>query len=157
MNTKYTMQKNLISKSVLLCCIIMMFWSCIEQKNDHVSETNVAQKPESVQVVKKSDYEKLMIEGDAAFLDKNYLKAVFKYKQALEYEPNHIEAYVKLIVASEKSCTSGNELHCNSKDLYRKRIALIQQFGVVDTTDKSTWISTTIRVVNDSIKIEIDE
>ncbi len=135
---------------ILLCFAIFLILSCSEKKNDSKTAIIPTQKSKQSQV-KKSDYERFMEKGDSALLNMDYFKAVFMYRQAVEYGANHIEVYERLILASKKSCEAGNQVHCNLTDRYQERIGFIQQFGKADT---SKWQTVNIKFVGDSVKME---
>ncbi len=73
-----------------------------------IRDTGVAEGKTDVETAKKKEYSPLKSEqnlkiGDYYFKQKNYIAAIGRYQDALEYQPNSIAAYESLGRAYEKN------------------------------------------------------
>ncbi len=71
-------------------------------------------------------YSKLNKEAEVAYKRKDYFEAVYKYRQATNYDPNNITVHQQLAKSLDRSCDSGNSIHCQQSDVVRFKIKQIK-------------------------------
>ena len=99
---------------------------------------NIPQDPEKIEAFKETQQakknEKNSIESqkitqgaDGAFKSKDYIKAVFLYRQAISYQTKDINLYKKLLLALEASCENENTFHCDSIEKTKNKLEILEE------------------------------
>lgn len=89
-------------------------------------------------------YQAKVAEGDKAYKAGDYFEATFHYKQASQYDKNNTSLYEKLILAYNKSCELGNEIHCDKEGPLQEQIDWITEQGILSLEDQKDAMVTPI-------------
>jgi len=121
------MLRNIVKYAIMAMILIGCLFVWYNKKFAPANTTYSADEVQKERFLGKKykEFTALVNEGDAAFESESYFEAAYKYKQALshyEFYGLELELYDKLLLATEKSCEEGNELHCNNIPGIKKRM-----------------------------------
>ena len=109
MNTR---RKHLTTVCFPLIVLLTQPWHSFPQTRPQkpalIRDTDVAEGKEEVPENKEMKYSPMLAEknvtvGNFYMKRKNYVAAIERYREAIEYQPNHVEAYQALVRAYERN------------------------------------------------------